>query len=252
MPSDLTVFNDQILFSGNDAHGQTGLWATDGTAAGTHELSGITGASTTGIGLDPTGFTVFGDRALFSGYDTSGQLGLWETDGTTAGTHELSGIAGASTTGIGLHPSDFVVYNEEVLFSGNDAHGQTGLWETDGTAAGTHELSGITGASTTGTGLAPTDFTVFNGHVLFSGNDAHGQTGLWETDGTAAGTHELTAVVGASSLTGLAPYGLTPIGTPVLTAGASAKLVVGGPPVALDAGLSISDGEFEQPHRRDG
>ena len=31
---------------------------------------------------------------------------------------------------------------------------------------------------------------------------------------------------------------------PVLTAGASAKFVVGGPPVALDAGLSISDGEF--------
>ena len=46
VPSDLTVFNDQILFSGNDATGQTGLWKSDGTAAGTHELTGIVGAET--------------------------------------------------------------------------------------------------------------------------------------------------------------------------------------------------------------
>ena len=31
---------------------------------------------------------------------------------------------------------------------GNDAHGQTGLWESNGTASGTHELTGIVGAST--------------------------------------------------------------------------------------------------------
>ena len=34
---------------------------------------------------------------LFSGLDSSGQIGLWETDGTAAGTHELTGIVGTST-----------------------------------------------------------------------------------------------------------------------------------------------------------
>jgi ELWxxDGT repeat protein len=41
----------------------------------------------------------------------------------------------------GLNPSNFVVINNEVLFKGLDANNQTGLWVTNGTAAGTHELS---------------------------------------------------------------------------------------------------------------
>ena len=33
-----------------------------------------------------------------------------------------------------------------VLFIGDNASGDFDLWETDGTAAGTHELTGIVGA----------------------------------------------------------------------------------------------------------
>jgi len=33
------------LFRGVDANGQAGLWVTDGTAAGTHELTGISNAN---------------------------------------------------------------------------------------------------------------------------------------------------------------------------------------------------------------
>jgi ELWxxDGT repeat protein len=250
LPTDLMVFNDQILFAGNDANGQTGLWETDGTASGTHELTGIAAAFMTG--LDPTDLTVFNDHVLFSGYDAQGQTGLWESDGTASGTHELTGIAGAFTAGIGFDPTDLTIYNANVLFNGYDSQGHAGLWETDGTAAGTHELAGIVGASTTGIGLAPADFTVFNGNVLFVGSDAQGQVGLWETDGSVAGTYELTDIAGASSLTGLAPFGLTAIGTPelvaggstpVLAAGARANYVAGAAPVTLDAGLSISDTE---------
>ena len=245
MPDDLTVYNGQLLFSGNDSHGQTGLWESDGTVSGTHELTGIAGAPTTGKGLNPFDLTVFDGHVLFNGTDPSGQLGLWETDGTAAGTHELTGIAGAETTGSGLYPSDLTVLNGHVLFAGVDSSGQLGLWETDGTVAGTHELTGIAGAQTKGSGLSPTDLTVLNGQVLFSGVDSAGHTGLWTTDGTAAGTHELTNVGGAST-TGLAPFDLTSVATtpvtmPVLTAGAAANYVAGAGPVTLDAGLSVSD-----------
>ena len=195
----------------------------------------------------PSDLTVYNGQILFSGYDSSGQLGLWETDGTASGTHELTGIAGAATIGQGigppgLMPSDLTVYNGQILFSGYDSSGQRGLWETDGTASGTHEVTGIAGALTTGTGLDPYDLTVYNGKALFSGSDASGGVGLWETNGTAAGTHELTSVVGAAT-TGLTPYDLTSLATiPVLTAGASVSYVAGATPVALDAGLSVTDG----------
>jgi ELWxxDGT repeat protein len=92
---------------------------------------------------------------------------LWTTDGTAAGTHGLTGIAGAATTGI--DPTDMMVCNNEVLFNGVNASGRTGLWETDGTAGGTHELTSIAGVNSP-TGLNPTNLTVFDGgEVLFSG-----------------------------------------------------------------------------------
>ena len=37
-----------------------------------------------------------------------------------------------------------------VLFEGADSNGRTELWETNGTAAGTFELTGVAGAPTTG------------------------------------------------------------------------------------------------------
>ena len=244
-PAYLTVFNGEMLFSGDDAHGQLGLWETDGTVAGTHELTGIAGAPTTGKGLNPSDLTVFDGQVVFNGRNSSGQLGLWVTDGTVAGTHELTGITGASTTGTGLNPSDFTVINGQVLFSGVDSSGLLGLWETDGTVAGTHELTGIGGAQTKGLGFDPTNLTFYNSEALFSGYDSTGKVGLWTTDGTAAGTHELTGVVGAST-SGLAPSDLTAVAPtvaarPVLTAGASVSYIAGAAPVTLDAGLTLTD-----------
>ena len=213
-PADLTVFGSDALFSGINASGQTGLWITDGTAGGTQELSGITGAASAGV--QPSDLTVFNDKALFTGSDTAGHLGLWVTDGTVAGTQELTGIAGASTTG--LDPSEMIVFNNEVLFNGVDANGLSGLWVTDGTVGGTHELVPGAGGVSDPAGLNPTNITVFNGEILFSGLDASGDMGLWVSNGTAAGTHELTGITGADS-SGLAPSDLTVFNGEVLFRG---------------------------------
>ena len=85
--------------------------------------------------------------ALFQGRDTVGQPGLWVTDGTAAGTFELTGISGANTN-FGINPGELTFFNGEVLFDGRDTAGQLGLWVTNGTAAGTFELTGISGANT--------------------------------------------------------------------------------------------------------
>jgi ELWxxDGT repeat protein len=140
-----------MLFTGNDR----GLWVTDGTAAGTHELTGIKGAYP---GRPDFGdFTVFKNEVLFNGTDANAQVGLWVTDGTAAGTHELTGIKGASPRGLG--PQDFTVFKNEVYFNGLDANGQYGLWVTNGTVSGTHELTGISGVYTGSGGLNPQDLT---------------------------------------------------------------------------------------------
>jgi ELWxxDGT repeat protein len=183
---------------------------TNGTAAGTHELTGISGAASgphiRGLTqqpptFSPEDFAVLNGEVLFEGTDASGPPGqkfntgtptLWMTDGTAAGTHELTGISGANSGG--LNPSDLTIFNGEVLFNGTDSVGHLNLWVTNGTAAGTYELGPIHA-----TNLDPNGFTVFNHEVLFDGMDLSGNAGLWVTNGTAVGTYELTGIAGVYS-----------------------------------------------------
>jgi ELWxxDGT repeat protein len=222
----MTVFNGTVLFEGTNAVGQNGLWATDGTVAGTHELTGISGAYTEGLlyNVGNPDFTVFNGKTLFVGTDAAGHDGLWVTNGTAAGTYELTGISGANAGGIFSQPPelgggllaidpDLTVFNGKVLFRGFDSSEHYGLWVTNGTVAGTHELTSISGAFTGQFGLSPGGFTVFNGKVLFLGRETTGNTGLWVTNGTAAGTHELTGISGAyTGPGGFSPDDLTAIG----------------------------------------
>ncbi len=186
-----------VFFNGCDAAGDYGLWVADGTVPGTQELIGINGAYQGSGGINPNNITVFNDEVAFSGTDAAGNAGLWVSNGTAAGTQELTGINGAYTGAGGLEPSDLTVFNSALLIIGVVASGNKGLGLTNGRAAGTQELTGISGTYKGSGGLDPSDLTVFNGEILFSGTDAAGNVGLWVTDGTAAGTHELTGISGA-------------------------------------------------------
>jgi ELWxxDGT repeat protein len=183
-----------LLFSGYDADGNDGLWVSDGTAAGTHELTGISGAYGGGNGVSPYNITAFDGGALFAGEDASGVVGLWVTDGTIAGTHEVTSINGVYSTSLfpnGVYPGFAVLNGGKVLFSGFSTGGLDELWVSDGTADGTHALN-ISGESAHG--LTPVGMTLFNNEVLFTGTDGVGMRGLWVSDGTALGTHELTGI----------------------------------------------------------
>src|SRR5947209_1202761 len=187
----------RVLFNAFDVNSVDGLWTTNGTAAGTHEITGI--ANTGAGGIDPLYITPFNGNALFNGTDASEHFQLWVTNGAASGTHELTGIAGASASG--LDPRYMHVYNNEILFRGNS--GVPGnyipnLWVSDGTAAGTHVVTGIANAYSGGLLPADPDFTNFGGRVLFNGRDAANNIGLWVTDGTGAGTFELAPIAGAA------------------------------------------------------
>jgi tetrahydromethanopterin S-methyltransferase subunit F len=174
---------------------------SDGTAAGTHELTGISGANATGVAFEES--TVLNQQVLFNGTNVAGFRGVWVTDGTAAGTNEVSGISGASANGI--NPFAFSrAFNGQVVFSGSDTAG-AGLWVTNGTTAGTTELGGVGGTGISGWAAGFVfAFAVLNGEVLFRASDTGGKSGLWVTNGTTLGTFELTGISGASS-GGVAP-----------------------------------------------
>lgn len=205
-----TLDSGQVLFAGVNASGTKGLWVTDGTAVGTHEIAGISGAN--GAGINPYDMASFRDEVLFFGSNESGSKVLWVSDGTAGGTHEIAGVVGSHLT----------VLNDEVLFEGVDASNTVGLWVTDGTAAGTRELTGISGANSSGlfsNSVNPgPDFTVFNGRILFNGLTANGTFGLWITDGTTIGTHEITGISDTNS-GGLMPRYMTVINDKVVLMG---------------------------------
>ncbi len=154
---DLTVFNNQVLFSGRVGPTDIGpftLWTSDGTVDGTVPLAltTIAGAKSNGLfsATVTPGFTVFGSEVLFRGIDTSNASGLWMTDGTAPHTTEITGVNGAASTGV--NPTDITVLNSTTaLFNGENVALQQGLWTTDGSGAGTHELTSIDGAAAGGT-----------------------------------------------------------------------------------------------------
>jgi len=166
-PSDLTTLNGHVLFAGfdntlkpNGFYADTeALWISDGTAAGTVEVggagnAGISGANPASAGgifwfgsIEFPDFTVYNGKALFMGYDAGNHVSLWETDGTAAGTTEIGGLGNAGIANISLggllvdtQNPEFTVFNGKVYFRGMDAAGHDGLWVTDGSASGTHEV----------------------------------------------------------------------------------------------------------------
>jgi hypothetical protein len=228
-PSFLTVLGAEVIFGGFDADDHPGLWATNGTAAGTFEIGGLGDASvsgTSGAGLSPFNMVALGNKVLFEGMDSNLFFGLWETDGTAEGTTEIGGLSDTGVigaSGIRLEPSSMVALGNEVLFNGTDTADHFGLWETDGTAAGTTEIGGPSDGGVGGagsTGLKPSNMVALGNEVLFEGADSAGNFGLWKTDGAAAGTTEIgglsdAGVSGAGS-TGLHPSSMVALGNEVL------------------------------------
>ena len=214
-PSELTVFGNYVLFNGADAAGQThiGLWITDGTAQDTKEIGGVNDAGVTGAssdGLNPVNITAFGSVALFLGTDAAGHPGLWKTDGTASGTIEIGGIGNAGvagTNGLGLAPRDIAVFGNEAFFESDQGPG--GLWVTDGTAAGTREIS-VSGASSTG--LYPTDLTSLttptpndftgDGEADMLWRNSNGQLAEWLMNGATISASQTPTYQGNAVLPG--------------------------------------------------
>lgn len=212
--TNIAVLGHLALFNAADFSGHHNLWVTGSGAglpfpAGVSQIVEVLPAGASASGLNPSNFKKVGNELLFNGTDASGKAALWTTDGTTAGTTEITGQWG-------LNPTGFTYLNGKLLFNGSSGAGfgpgpWNHLWVTDGTAFGTVDLLV---PNEINSGLNPTDITMLNGKALFNGTNALGHHGLWITDGKidpqtglATGTFELLS--NGASASGLDPSNLT-------------------------------------------
>jgi large repetitive protein len=173
-PEILAVFKGNLYFTaGVEATGRE-LWRTDGTAAGTVLMTDIPSSYNSEVNL----LTEHGDRLWFFATDYEHGRELWSTDGTPQGTrlHEL--VPGPDGLG-----ANRMVWAGERLF----LFGDGGVWLSDGTAGGTHQISDLRPASNTP--FDPTTPVALDGTVYFSASiRGSADDTLWKSDGTQAGT----------------------------------------------------------------
>jgi len=138
-PWGLTDLNGQLLYIAlyDDSQSRThcGLFSTTGAGG---DLLAV---------LNPNLFYSYGDyeavvndAMYFTAENSYGGVGLWKSDGTTAGTYLVSDITEASGA-IGVSPYELTPMNGKLYFSaGEETHGHQ-LWTSDGTENGTMPIS---------------------------------------------------------------------------------------------------------------
>lgn len=206
-PAALTDVNGTLYFNS-----QYKLWKSDGTAAGTLQVtnnvwdpqqlinlngtllfnsqgtlykSNGTEAGTVPVGaataMNPRDMIASGGKVFFRGADAGGDE-LWVTDGTPAGTLRLKDVrpGGESSDIRGM-----IDVNGRLFFRADDGTSGQELWTSDGTAAGTVRVKDILpGAQPSG----PSSFVNVNGTLYFTAYDGTHGYELWKSDGTDAGT----------------------------------------------------------------
>jgi ELWxxDGT repeat protein len=214
--TNLIVVGDHALFLAQD-----GLWRTDGTAAGTVRIKAlgdflppqvqisasqswvwngmvfvfiefynyviVSDGTAAGTVSFPASASFFGestfaplnDALLFISEEHTSRTSLWRTQGTAATTERIFDLNSQDSFD---YIFDIASLGDRALF--RIARGQSmtlEIWETDGTAAGTHQLQGVEPGTAS--------FELFStGSQAFYLRVASPAVELWRTDGTPAGT----------------------------------------------------------------
>ncbi|HEX6864553.1 MAG TPA: hypothetical protein VF414_17115, partial [Thermoanaerobaculia bacterium] len=158
-PSSVAWLGAKLLVSGTD-DASFGLWATDGTPAGTQLLGPASNFGSPAAELQ--------GRLYYAVYDSSASRTLlWTTDGTPGGTGPLRDHEGSEISAA----YDFARLGNLLLFNVDGK-----LWQTDGTAAGTFPIREL-GARSSG------ELVAIGSRVLFPSYDRDTGLELWALEG---------------------------------------------------------------------
>jgi ELWxxDGT repeat protein len=198
-PRLVVAVGGRFLFPAVDPTYGEEIFVTDGTPGSAELLSELVGAPGSSF---PQSFVGLGEKAVFSAASDPQQgPALWVTDGTPGGTVAIAGTRPRSCDSSGRLCHPLVVVGAQVFFVQTDDLSFPQLWRTDGTPAGTIQLTeGELGAGIDPPGVA------MGGKLWFARAGGNGGVELWSSDGTPAGTRAaftLPEVDAVSSLTGL-------------------------------------------------
>jgi ELWxxDGT repeat protein len=194
-PTDLVDFNGTLFFAADDeTHGQQ-LWKSDGTASGTVMVLDLN-PSPGGLGQTvnqvwSVGPSLFFETTWSSPDGETGNTSLWESDGTAAGTRQISLPNGL----VPFENFSQVLYDNGAFYVNGGAY----LWKIDRT--GTAVTLVQTGDPSLST-LSIDQVAAANGDVYFTEFTQTGST-LWRTDGSFPGTIQLTQAFSSNLNEGL-------------------------------------------------
>ncbi len=118
--------------------GSATLYSSDGTTAGATQVA-PTGGSVVEVVTYNTGplFLSAGTKSYFLADATASGQQVWVTDGTAAGTHQVTNIADTS----GASPALLGLIGTNLIFADYASDNTMQLYLADGTTAGTSTLS---------------------------------------------------------------------------------------------------------------
>lgn len=185
-PNSFIALGTDVFFFAAAVGLEQKLWRTDGTAAGTVQVA-----------VPEPFFAVpyvgkVGNKMIFYATDTVHGLEPWVSDGTPAGTFMLADInPGSANSSPGSEQNLHLRFNNKYcFFIANKTAGGRSLWRTDGTQAGTIQLTPdglVTEENFSGGGYSD----INNNFLYWIG----GNTKLYRSDGTVAGTRLVTSTL---------------------------------------------------------
>ena len=186
------AIGNRVVFSANSPGAGREPWASDGTAQGTVQLADIQEGGADSMISNSAEFVPMGDYALFVAQLFGSPGGgnarvLMRTDGTPAGTFQLTGVESDVAFPFASNSArlgSLLFFQAESLENGSEP------WVSDGTPGGTHLLSDLR----SGPGdSSPTGFTRLGDRVLFGAGSSAGVE-LFSSDGTPGGTQLLADI----------------------------------------------------------
>lgn len=192
--SGFTQAGAYTYFTARGADGNSNeLWRTDGTDAGTIQLTFCTTHNFMG-GCGASNLVAMGSAVYFSYRTPNAGRELWKSTGTVAGTTLLKDIAVGTDDS---SPEQLTAVGNTLYFAAWTSANAKEPWKSDGTSAGTTILKDIAA----GTGYSwPAQFTAVGSTVYFSACTDSTGCELWKTNGTLAGTTLVSdAVAGPDS-----------------------------------------------------
>jgi ELWxxDGT repeat protein len=160
------------------------LWVTNGTPAGTFQLSGT---------IKATNGVVLNGKYIFSGSTATEGSEIFISDGTIAGTKLMKDIVSGAT---GSDPDgSMAILNGYVYFTATTAATGRELWRTDGTGANTTLVKDIVSGPTGSNEAGKYYLTSMGNYLYFDVNTSAGGNELWQSDGTGANTILLKDII---------------------------------------------------------